>query len=82
MNQVIHHLDSENKVKTDQELRDIGYPNISKTMNELYRLLKPNGAISVNFTPIEQMFGLWYIKHLHPKEKTEDVWCKICPDKE
>lgn len=51
-------------------------------MNELYRLLKPNGAISVNFTPIEQMFGLWYIKHLHPKEKTEDVWCKICPDKE
>jgi len=28
------------------------------------------------------MFGLWYIKHLHPKEKTEEVWNKICPNKD
>jgi hypothetical protein len=26
------------------------------------------------------MFGLWYIKHLYPNEKTELIWNKLCPD--
>ena len=28
------------------------------------------------------MFGIWYIKYLYPAEKTNEIWNKICPNKD
>ncbi len=47
MNQVIHHFDTQNKNKRQE---DVTFPNTEKAFNEIYRLLRKGGVYMINMT--------------------------------
>ena len=60
INQVLHHLDSD----VDN------FPNTSKFLSEIFRVMRPSGVVCINTCTPEQVNGFWYIDTI-PRVKEE-----------
>jgi SAM-dependent methyltransferase len=75
LNQVTHHLDTQQK--EDADSAPCTWPNLQNVLKQLYRILRPGGALLINYTPPSQIFGFWWIKHLLPF--VYPVWERLSP---
>ena len=67
-NQVLHHLDQHDFTRDRMD-----YPNIEASLEEAYRVLKPNGVVLINMsTPHQLTYGKWYY-HLFPNGCRRDA---------
>jgi SAM-dependent methyltransferase len=77
INQVTHHLDTQQKEESGAPCT---WPNLQKALHELHRILRPGGALLINYTPPSQIFGFWWIKHLLPF--VYPIWERLSPSLE
>lgn len=77
MNQVMHHLDGNNKLLNNP--KEISFPNIKKSISQVYEHLVDGGKFLANITFNSQQKSFWYVNHLIPH--ILDTYFKIFPRK-
>jgi ubiquinone/menaquinone biosynthesis C-methylase UbiE len=67
--QVVHHLEKNPDGKS--------FPGITKSLKEVYRVLKPGGVLTITTVTPKQIGSIWFTRLL--PENTER-WCKRVPN--